>query len=283
MSGSLKALVAELSRRGPHKIFGGDLAFAGLPGIVCTPAEGFNLPAVAFGHGWLTQASAYEALLKHMASWGIVAAAPNTERGIVPSHQGLAIDLRTTLDICSSVRLGPGKISVHPSKLVLAGHGMGAGSAILAAAGRDNVASVAALFPVATSPSAEDYASQITAPGLIVGTVPDHAKVDPYARQLAVEWGGDVQLRALTKGSGASIPQGRTMMAALGVDKPDKKARSTLYALLTGYVLATTGNKDYKAFADLDKVAPHMKAIDPFVPEPPPKPSMLSRVAGMFV
>ncbi|CAM3796013.1 chlorophyllase/cutinase-like alpha/beta fold protein [Smaragdicoccus niigatensis] len=282
MSGSLKALVAELSRRGPNKVFGGDLAFAGLPGLVCTPESGFSLPAVAFGHGWLTQAAAYEGLLKHLASWGIVAAAPATERGVVPSHQGLAIDLRTTLDICAGVRLGPGKISVHPDKLALAGHGMGASCAVLAASGRSDIAAVAALFPVTTSPHAVDFAPQISAPGLIVATPTDNKKIDPYARSLALTWGGDVQLRALAKGTGASIPEGRTVMAALGVDKPDKKVRRTLYAVLTGYILATAGNKkEYAAFAELDKTAPLMRAIDPFVPEQV-KPSMLARAAGMF-
>jgi len=31
----------------------GDLAFAGLPGIVYTPEAGLNLPGIAFGHDWL--------------------------------------------------------------------------------------------------------------------------------------------------------------------------------------------------------------------------------------
>ena len=34
-------------------------------------------------------------------------------------------DVGTALDIASGVRLGPGKISVHPAKLGLAGHGFG--------------------------------------------------------------------------------------------------------------------------------------------------------------
>lgn len=280
----MKSLVSELSRRGPHKVFGGNLAFAGLPGIVCAPAEGTNVPAVAFGHGWMTSASAYEGLLKHLASWGIVAAAPETERGIVPSHQGLADDLNTTLDICSGVRLGNGKISVHPNKLVIAGHGMGAGSAILAAARRDNLAAVAALFPVITSPDAEASAAGISAPGLIISTPGDNTKIDPYARRLAESWKGDVALRALTKGDGAALPEGRTFMRALGVDTGDKKVRRHLFAVLTGYILATAGaDKKYQAFAELDKAAPKMKVIDPFTPEPPPKPGMLARAAGMFI
>src|SRR6478609_10294106 len=76
-----KKLFAALTRRGPHRVLRGDLAFAGQPGVVYTPASGLGLPAVAFGHGWLTAVGNYRTLLEHLASWGIVAAAPNTERG----------------------------------------------------------------------------------------------------------------------------------------------------------------------------------------------------------
>ena len=123
------------------------MAIAGQPGVVFTPAEGLGLPAVAFGHGWITNVDNYRSLLEHLASWGIVVAAPSSERGPFPSHLGLATDLRTTLDICVGVRLGSGSISVHPEKLAFAGHGMGAGAAVLAAAKYPGVAAVAALFP----------------------------------------------------------------------------------------------------------------------------------------
>ncbi|HKI43609.1 MAG TPA: hypothetical protein VKA66_25335, partial [Mycobacterium sp.] len=55
----IRKLVAALSRRGPHRVLRGDLAFAGLPGLVYTPEAGLNLPAVAFGHDWLTGAARY--------------------------------------------------------------------------------------------------------------------------------------------------------------------------------------------------------------------------------
>ncbi|MBI3690128.1 MAG: hypothetical protein HY239_05555, partial [Mycolicibacterium aromaticivorans] len=71
-----RKLFAALTRRGPHHVLRGDLAFAGLPGIVFTPASGFNLPGVAFGHDWLTDVDHYVKTLEHLASWGIVAAAP---------------------------------------------------------------------------------------------------------------------------------------------------------------------------------------------------------------
>ncbi len=130
MSASVKSLLSTLTSRGPHRVLRGNLAIAGQPGVVFTPESGLNLPAVAFGHGWLTGVAHYRTLLEHLASWGIVAAAPDTERGPIPSHLGLATDLLTTLDICTGVRLGDGSISVHPERLALVGHGMGAGAAV---------------------------------------------------------------------------------------------------------------------------------------------------------
>ena len=126
-----KSLFSALTRRGPHQVLRGDLGFAGISGVVYTPASGFHLPGVAFGHDWLTDAGRYSRTLEHLASWGIVAAAPNTERGLVPSALTLADDLATTLDVISGVRLGVGEISVDPDKLALAGHGFGAAAAVL--------------------------------------------------------------------------------------------------------------------------------------------------------
>ena len=109
-----KKLFKALTRRGPHRVLRGDLAFAGLPGIVYTPESGMNLAGVAFGHDWLAAVDRYYGTLEHLASWGIVAAAPATETSVAPSVMNLAFDLGTTLDIVAGVRLGPGKISVHP-------------------------------------------------------------------------------------------------------------------------------------------------------------------------
>src|ERR1700744_3340227 len=117
-----RKLVGALARRGPHRVLRGDLAFAGLPGVVYTPESGFNLPGVAFGHDWLTGVARYTGLLEHLASWGIVAAATRTERGVPPSVLNLAFALGTARDIAAGVRLGSGQIRMHPGKLGVIGN-----------------------------------------------------------------------------------------------------------------------------------------------------------------
>ena len=186
---SAKQIVSELGRPGPHEVLRGELALVGLPGVLFTPASGEGLPAVAFGHDWLNPASRYLGLLRHLASWGIVAAAPDTERGPFASHRRLAADLRTALDVCSSVRLGGtargAAVSVDPRKLGLAGHGMGAGAAVLAASvtahdtrvqavgepywesGSDLVVQAVATIALSESrPSAHEAARAVHVPGM---------------------------------------------------------------------------------------------------------------------
>src|SRR5690625_5675505 len=81
VSANLKKHLATLSKRGGHRVLVGDLDYAGLPGKVYTPAEGKGLAAVAFGHDWRKHVKDYHATLRHLASWGIVVVAPDTETG----------------------------------------------------------------------------------------------------------------------------------------------------------------------------------------------------------
>ena len=169
-----RKLYAALTRRGPHRVLRGQLAFAGIPGIVYTPASGFGLPGLAFGHDWLTDAAHYADTCEHLASWGIVAGAPDTQRGLAPSVLTLAADLGTTLDVISGVRLGQGDISVDPQKLGLAGHGFGGAAAVFAAAAAGTrVKAAAAVFPSVTKPSAEKSAATLQVPGLVLATPDD--------------------------------------------------------------------------------------------------------------
>lgn len=228
-----------------------------------------NLPGVAFGHDWLARADRYAATLEHLASWGIVAAAPNTETGFAPSVLNLAFDLGTTLDIVSGVRLGPGKISVHPTKLGVVGHGFGGSAAVFAAAGMsDRLKAAVALFPSMTAPPAERPAAALRVPGLILADPGDPMSLRSNAVELARSW-KPATLRKVTKVTAGGLVEGRRLARAMKLPGADKGTQKTVRALLTGYLLYTlAGDKDYRDFADAEVTLPKAEVMDPFSDDP---------------
>jgi dienelactone hydrolase len=264
----IRKLFAALSRRGPHKVLRGDLAFAGLPGVVYTPESGLNLPGVAFGHDWLTGTARYSGLLEHLASWGIVSGAPDTERGLAPSVLNLASDLGTALDIVAGVRLGPGNISVHPTKLGVVGHGFGASAAVFAAAGMPTtLAAAVAVFPTVTSPPAEQPAAALKVPGVILTAPGDPKTLNANALALSRAW-TTATLRIVSKAEPGGLSEGRRLASVFGLPGSDRRTQRSVRALLTGYLLATlAGDKTYRDFADPDAVLPKTTQID--LEEPP--------------
>jgi hypothetical protein len=269
---SIRKLVAALARPGPHRVLRGDLAFAGLPGVVYTPEAGLSLPGLAFGHDWLTGVERYSRLLEHLASWGIVAAAPDTERGLAPSVLNLAFDLGTALDIAAGVRLGPGKISVHPNKLGVIGHGFGGSAAVFAAAGmKIKPNAVAAIFPTVTSPPAEQPAASLSVPGVVFSAAGDAKKLRSNAVELSRAW-RPATLRVVGKAQPSGLAEGRRLATAFGLPGPDRKTQKAIRALLTGYLLyALAGDKTYRDFADPDVQLPKTVAAEqeaaPVTPE----------------
>ena len=263
----ISKLVAALSRRGPHRVLRGDLAFAGLPGVVYTPEAGLNLSGVAFGHDWLTGAARYSRLLEHLASWGIVAGAPDTERGLAPSVLNFAFDLGTALDIVAGVRLGPGKISVHPAKLGVVGHGFGGSAAVFAAAGMPaKPASVVAMFPTVTRPPAEQPAATLKVPGLILTAAGDPKTLTSNALALSRVW-DTATLRIVSKAQPGGLVEGRRLSKVFGLAGPHRRTQRTVRALLTGYLLYTLGgDKVYRDFADPDVHLPRTDSVDPEAP-----------------
>lgn len=264
-----KKLFAALTRRGPHRVLRGDLAFAGQPGVVYTPESGLSLPGVAFGHDWLAAADRYAGTLEHLASWGIVAAAPDTERSLAPSVLKMAVDLGTTLDIIAGVRLGPGKISVHPAKLGVVGHGFGGSAAVFTAAGLGSrLQTAAALFPAVTSPPAEQPAATLRLPGLILRAPADATAIKSNADALARAWPG-ATLRTVAKAEAGGLIEGRRLAKAVGLPGADKGTQRATRALLTGYLLhVLTGDRQYRDFADPEVVLPKTVAADPDAAEP---------------
>ncbi len=269
---STRRLVAALTRRGPHRVLRGDLAFAGLPGVVYTPESGFNLPAIAFGHDWMSGVDRYYGLLEHLASWGIVAAAPDTERGLAPSVLNLASDLGTALDIAAGVRLGAGKISVHPTKLGLAGHGFGGSAAVFAAAGMaDKPTAAAAIFPAETQPSAALPAATLRVPGVIFGAPGEHKTLRSNVIELSRAW-APATLRIVSKAKSGGLVEGRRVTKALGLPGSHPATQKSVRALLTGYLLATLAqDKTYQEFADAEAQLPKTdsteEALKPVQPE----------------
>ncbi|HEU5472158.1 MAG TPA: alpha/beta hydrolase [Actinophytocola sp.] len=241
-------LLDELSRPGPHPVLRGDLALVGLPGTVLTPRSGTGLPAVAFGHGWLQPPARYRGLLRHLASWGVVVAAPATQVGPLASHRLLAANLATALDVCAGVRLGDGGITVDPSRLGLAGHAIGGGCAVLAAAEDTRVAAVATLAAAQTRPFASEAARACRMPGLHV--VAGRDQVAPpvgNGELIARAWAGPVRLKFLPKASHLGFTEGWHWSTLLLPGKSEHRTRRLTRALLTAFFLVhLTGAKQYE-------------------------------------
>ncbi|MGH3620547.1 MAG: dienelactone hydrolase family protein [Sciscionella sp.] len=268
MSSSPKQLFTELSGQGPHEVRRGETALVGLPGLVFTPRSGSALPAVAFGHGLLQPPVRYTRLLRHLASWGIVAAAPATQLGPLPSHQLFAADLRTTLDICTGVQLGDGEISVDQQRLGLAGHSMGAAGAVLAAAKDTRVRAVCTLALTASRPPALDAARSITAPGLHIAAEQDRiAPVAGHAEPVAMAWQGPVQLRIARKASHLGFTEGRHWSELMLDGKPEYTTHRTARTLLTAFLLVhLNGEERYRPLLEGEfKAAPLEYSHEEFV------------------
>ncbi|TCP53253.1 dienelactone hydrolase [Tamaricihabitans halophyticus] len=249
-----KHVLDELSHPGPHQVRRGDLALVGLPGAVYTPRSGLGLPAVAFGHGWLQPVDRYRGLLRHLASWGIVVAAPGTQRGPLPSHRLFAADLRTALDICVDVRLGEGEISVDPQRLGLAGHATGGGAAVLAAAADARVKGVATIAPTQTMPSAVEAARSCAMPGLhLVNGADLVAPAVSNADPIAQAWRGPVQVRAIDKATHLGVTEGMHWSQLLLQGKGEYRTQRLTRALFTAFFLdVLTARSDYRVLLDTD-------------------------------
>lgn len=262
MADNISKQISKHAKRGPHRVLVGDLDYAGLTGKVYTPAEGKALPAVVFAHDWRKDIKAYHATLRHLASWGIVVAAPNTERGVEANHRGFASDIETSLQILTGVRLGAGKITVSPSKLGVVGHGMGAGCAVLSALGRgDQLQAVVAAFPSKVSPSAEQAAAKLTVPAMVIGS--DTFPIFDYgnAPLLAHVWKQNAVYRELEGISHDDLVEKTTFKLFSNLGKAAHR-RENIRGLITGYLLATLENdRKLSGFLDPDAEAKAMQSF----------------------
>lgn len=250
MSENLKKHLAQLSKRGPHRVLVGDLSYAGLPGKIYAPAEGNGVPAVAFGHDWRKSVKDYHATLRHLASWGIVAVAPDTETGFAPDHRAFSSDLESALQVAAGVKLGTGKVTVSPGKLGITGHGMGAGAAILASANNSAVNAVVALYPAVTAPPAYEAARAVTAPGLVIGTDASDLFDTGNPARVAYNWGGDIAYREINKSTQFGFAEDTMFQFLVGQGRPQATAQETARGLMTGFLLhQLDGARKYSGFS----------------------------------
>ena len=263
-------LMKELGRRGPHKVEKGDLGIVGLPGQIFAPKEGKDLPAVAFGHGWMRGTSFYRDLMFHLASWGIVVAAPDSERGPLASDIELATDLRAALTVCTSVQLGTGAVTVDPDRLGLVGHGFGSAAAVRAASGRlllgrpqIPVRALVPLFPAPTTADLPDDAASVTAPSLIIAAAGEVDSMTGNAIVLAHSLGGDVVLRTLPAVGAQDLLERPTFKSVIGLNGAVRKIHAAVRAQVTGFLLTTLNDdKAYAAFADPEVSMDEALAVD---------------------
>ena len=263
VSANLKKL-SELSKRGPHRVLEGDLGFTGLPGKVYVPAEGKTIPGIAFGHDWMKNVGDYHKTLRHLASWGIAVAAPDTERGLRPDHAGFAADLETALQILAGVKLGNGNVTVSPNRLGIAGHGMGGGCAVLASVDNPQVKAVAAVYPADVAPSAITAARGLFKPGLVIGPDEDSDGIlaSGNPSQLAYNWSGPVAYRTVKKGNQQSFSEDSLAKLVLGSGRSKTSVQETVRGLLTGYFLhQLCSEKNYSAYSEADASGKGVKSL----------------------
>lgn len=127
-----------------------------------------KFPIVVFGHGFVIPASAYAWIGDSLARNGYVVAVPTTESGFLPSHQAFGRDLYF---LCAQLKAENNNSSsflyqrVWP-KAAVAGHSMGGGSSILAAAEGPAVDAIFNFAAAETNPSATTAALQANKPSL---------------------------------------------------------------------------------------------------------------------
>ncbi len=225
-----------LSHRGPHRVAAGNLADAGMPGLVFAPTSGRGLPAVALSHGWLQPARRYSDTMRYLASWGFVVVAPDTERGPIPSHGAMAMDLTAALDLVATGKLGNGRVRVDPQKLGVIGHSIGGGAAVLAAAARSGIGAVVTVTAAATHPSAVEAAARVRVPGLhLIGADDDMAEGD--GSSIAAAWAGEAQLRTVKGASHLGLAEGSHWSSTLTGSGNEKRIQHLVRLLATAFLL----------------------------------------------
>jgi pimeloyl-ACP methyl ester carboxylesterase len=122
---------------------------------------------------------------------------------------------------------------------------VGAGAALLAAAGSERLAAVVLIAAAQTRPSALDAARRVTAPTLHIGAGKDDvAPVAGHAEPLAAASGGPVWLRTVKKAGHTAFLDGRHWSDLLLAGSPDARTRRLTRALVTAFLLHHLAGED---------------------------------------
>ena len=207
---------------------------------------GAPAPVVAFGHGYRADVDLYESTLSHLASWGIVVIAPRSAGELFPDHAAFAGDLLSALDwvVAEAGRPGsdwPGG-PVDPDALATAGHSMGGGAALLAAAEEPAIRAVATLAAAETIPSSITAAAEIAAPALFVAAGDDAiTPIDEHQRPMLESKGtGPAELRTIAGASHCGFMDRETLLLALVCDTAAigaEEQRRLTREILAGWLL----------------------------------------------
>lgn len=133
--------------------------------------SGGPYPAVSFGHGFLQTVDRYQSTLLHLATWGIVVIASDSEGGLFPSHSNFALDMRHCLTYLEQQNATSGALlyqGIATDRFGMSGHSMGGGASILATAADARVKALANLAAAETNPSATAQMGSIAAPVSLV-------------------------------------------------------------------------------------------------------------------
>jgi dienelactone hydrolase len=132
-------------------------------------------PIISFGHGFVQTTGTYASTLDHLATWGFIVIASDSEGGLAPNHQNFANDLRTCVTWLEQQHALPASFlfgKVDARRVGLSGHSMGAGASILAGASGDTrIDAIANLAAANTNPSSITASSSLRVPlSLISGS-----------------------------------------------------------------------------------------------------------------
>jgi dienelactone hydrolase len=237
-----------IAHRGPHRVAVGDLASAGMPGVIYAPRSGRGLPVIGFARGWMQPVSRYTATMKYLASWGMVVVAPYTERSPLPSHAGMARDLRTAMDLVVTSKLADGVLSADSRRFGVLGHSLGGGVATLAASVDPSIRAVVTVTAADTRPSAIVAAGNVLAPGLhLVGERDAIAGGDGV--EIANAWAGPVQLRTVKKVAHLGLAEGTHWTTAVLGDGKERRIQDVTRTLATAFLLRHVAGQDQLAEA----------------------------------